>query len=112
MRRQKGKTVSVNRGASSDDKKPGERTSLSEAEQKLRIRSLLPVTLDYDAFESPANMKRLLADLTVWILAGRIHHRQASACRALVTAWIGVDEHERLDKIEGRVKALEGVKQH
>jgi hypothetical protein len=90
-------------------KKPDERTtsSLSEAERKLRIRSMLPVTLDYEPFASPVNMKRLLADLTIWILAGRIHHRQASACRALVQAWIGVDEHERLDGIEQRVKELE-----
>jgi len=51
-------------------------------------------------------MKRLLADLTTWILAGRIHHRQASACRALVQAWIGVDEHQRLDSLEKRIEQL------
>jgi len=89
---------------------PSPMSEVTLAERKLRVRSMLPVTLDYEPFTSPANMKRLLADLTTWILAGRIHHRQASACRALVTAWIGVDEHERLDKIEERVKALEEVK--
>ena len=89
---------------------PSPMAEVTLAERKLRVRSMLPVTLDYEPFTSPANMKRLLSDLTTWILAGRIHHRQASACRALVTAWIGVDEHERLDKIEERVKALEEVK--
>ena len=72
---------------------------------------MLPVTLDYEPFASPGNMKRLLADLTTWILAGRIHHRQASACRALVQAWIGVDEHEVLPQLEKRIEQLEG-KQH
>jgi hypothetical protein len=119
MRKQKVKPVARRRNNQTEtaSRKPEERTSsatssLSDAERKLRIRSMLPVTLDYSPFESPANMKRLLADLAVWILAGRIHHRQASACRALVQAWIGVDEHERLDKIEERVRMLEGANQH
>jgi len=110
MKKQK-RGVSKGPGAtsvSSGGPPSGER--MVEVERKLRIRSMLPVTLEYEPFASPANMKRLLADLATWILAGRIHHRQASACRALVQAWIGVDEHERLDTIEERVKTLEGVK--
>lgn len=52
-------------------------------------------------------MKRLLGDLTHWILEKRIHHRAASACRGLMQAWIRVDEHERLDLLEARVTAIE-----
>ena len=115
MKRQKGKAVAdhigESRGVNPPDKKPGERTSLSETEQKLRVRSMLPVTLDYEPFESPATMKRLLRDLTVWILAAKIHHRAASACRGLLRAWIDVDLHEKLPALEKRIEALEG-KQH
>lgn len=42
--------------------------SLSEVEARLRVRSLMPQTLDYDPFESPANTKRLLLDLVTWTL--------------------------------------------
>lgn len=101
MARQKGKAAS---------KHPGERTSLSEAERKLRIRTLLPVTLDYEPFESPASMKRLLRDLTVWVLAAKIHHRAASACRQLLRTWIEVDLHEKVPELEERIKVLEEAK--
>jgi hypothetical protein len=57
-------------------------------------------------------MKRLLADLTRLVLAKKVHHRTASCCRALLHEYMAVDEHERLDKIEERIEALEGVKQH
>jgi len=98
MKKEKSKTPS---------KKPDERTtpSLSEAERKLR--SMLPIELDYEPFESPASMKRLLRDLTVWILACRIHHRAASACRGLLRAWIDVDLHEKIPQLERRIEALE-----
>jgi len=112
MRKQKRSVSRAPKAASGSSGGSPSGAPLSEVERKIRIRSLLPVTLEYEPFASPVNMKRLLADLTTWILAGRIHHRQASACRALVQAWIGVDEHERFDKIEDRVKALEAVKQH
>ena len=108
MKRQKGKVVAEYRGVNSATGiKPGERTSLSETEQKLRVRSMLPVTLDYEPFESPATMKRLLRDLTVWILAAKIHHRAASACRGLLRAWIDVDLHEKVPELEKRIEQLE-----
>ena len=79
----------------------------SDVERKLRVRSLLPLTLDYEPLESPANMKRLLGDLTRWVLERRIHHRAASACRGLIQCFIAVDEHEILEALEKRVKSLE-----
>jgi hypothetical protein len=88
-------------------RKPDERVSLSAAEQKLRIRTLLPVTLDYEPFESPATMKKFLRDLTVLVLAAKIHHRAASACRQLLRTWIEVDLHEKVPELEERIKVLE-----
>jgi len=86
---------------------------MSEVERKLRVRSMLPVSLDYEPFESPATMKRLLRDLTVWVLAAKIYHRAASACRGLLRTWIDVDLHEKLPQLEERIEQLEkdrGVK--
>ncbi len=85
--------------------------TVSEAERQLRVRSMLPVRLDYDPFENPDAMKRLLSDLANLILAGKLHHRAASAVRLLVAGWIEVDEHQRLDAIEKRVEELEKAKQ-
>ena len=47
-------------------------------------------------------MKRLLHDLTLWVLSGRLFHRQASTVRGLIQQWIRVDEHSRLDEIDER----------
>lgn len=85
--------------------------SAAEVERRLRIHSLLPsispISLEYEPLESTGNMKRLLADLTHWVLEKRIHHRQASACRALIHECIAVEEFEKLPDLEKRVKALE-----
>jgi hypothetical protein len=76
----------------------------------VRLRSLMPQTLDYDPFESSANTKRLLLDLVTWTLAGKIHHRLASTIRNLVGMYIRIDEHEKLDAIEQRLTELEKAK--
>ena len=81
--------------------------SLGEVEARLKLRSLMPQTLSYDPFESPANTKRLLLDLVTWTLAGKIHHRLAGTIRNLIGMYIKVDEHERLDSIEERLGELE-----
>lgn len=80
---------------------------LGEVEARLRVRSLMPVELSYDPFEDGESMKRLLGDLTVWVLSGRVFHRQAGTVRNLIQQWIRVDEHERLDRLEKRIEALE-----
>jgi len=89
--------------------------SAAEVERRLRIHSLLPsmtpISLEYEPLESTGNMKRLLADLTNWVLEKRIHHRQASACRALIHEYIAVEEFEKLPDLERRLKALEEAKQ-
>ena len=66
-----------------------------------------PIVLRYEPLESTKNMKRLLRDLTKWILEKRIHHRQASACRALLHEYLAVEEFERLPQLEARIKVLE-----
>ena len=81
--------------------------SLSDAERKLRVWSLLPIELEYDPFEDAVSLKRLLADLASLVLQGRLHHRAASAVRLLVLGWIAVDEHQRLDAVEARLTELE-----
>jgi hypothetical protein len=92
-------------------RKPGARKpGVSEVERRLRLRSMLPTELTYDPFESASSMKRLLSDLTKLVLAKKVHHRTASCCRALIHEYMAVDEHERLDKIEERLRALEEVK--
>jgi hypothetical protein len=94
-------------------KKPSARKpGLSEVERRLRVMSLLPTQLSYDPFESTSNMKKLLADLVRLVLLKKIHHRTASCVRSLVHEYMAVDEHERLDKIEERIRVLEEVKQH
>lgn len=80
---------------------------LSEVEARLRVRSLMPQTLDYDPFANGANTKRLLFDLVTWTLAGKIHHRLAGTIRNLIGMYIKVDEHARLDSIEQRLSELE-----
>lgn len=84
---------------------------ISDVERRLRVRSMLPIQLDYDPFKDSEALKRLLSDLAGWVLAGRIHHRVAGAIRGLVKQWIEVDEHSRLDEIEKRIEELE-AKQH
>lgn len=86
---------------------PSPMSEVALAERKLRVRSMFPVTLEYEPFESPASMKRLLRDLTVWILAAKIHHRAASACRGLLRTWIDVDLHEKVPELEKRIEQLE-----
>ena len=85
--------------------------TLSEAEKRLRVRSMMPVELDYDPFADSASMKRFLGHLTDLVLQGRIHHRAASACRLLVLGWVAVDEHERMEALERRIEELEKMKQ-
>ena len=68
---------------------------------------MMPQTLTYDPFESPANTKKLLFDLVTWVLAGKIHHRLAGTIRNLVGMWVKVDEHEKLVEIEERLTKLE-----
>ena len=80
---------------------------MSDVERRLRVRSMLPIDLEYEPFESTQSMKRLLRDLTVWVLAAKIHHRAASACRGLLRAWIDVDLHEKVPELERRVEVLE-----
>lgn len=82
-------------------------SSVGEVEVRLRLRSLMPQTLDYDPFESPGNTKRLLLDLVTWVLAGKIHHRLAGTIRNLIGMWVKVDEYEKLPELEKRVEALE-----
>jgi len=88
-------------------KRGGSPSSLTEVEARLRLRSLMPQTLDYDPFESPANTKRLLLDLVTWVLAGKIHHRLAGTIRTLIGMWVKVDEYEKLPEIEKRLAELE-----
>ena len=71
---------------------------------------MLPIELDYDPFSTPENMKKLLGDLTIWVLSGRVFHRQASTVRGLIQQWIRLDEHEKLDAIEQRLSELEKAK--
>jgi hypothetical protein len=63
--------------------------------------------LSYDPFESPASMKRLLADVCLAVLEGRLWPRQASVARALVRGWINVDEYASIPALEARIRALE-----
>ena len=84
---------------------------MSEAEKRLRVRSLMPVQLDYDPFADAASMKKFLGNLTDLVLQGRIHHRAASACRLLVLGWVAVDEHEKMEQLERRIEELEKAKQ-
>ena len=56
-------------------------------------------------------MKRLLADLTRWVLEKRIHHRQAATVRGLIQMWIHVDEHSRFDDLEKRISELEKARE-
>jgi hypothetical protein len=86
-------------------------SSLGEVEARLRLRSLMPQTLDYDPFENPANTKRLLLDLVTWVLAGKIHHRLAGTIRNLIGMWVKVDEYEKLPELQKRIEALESQKQ-
>ena len=100
-------------GRTARNRRPHERSqstadSVSQVEAKLRIRSMLPIeNIGYDPFADSSSMKKFLADLVAWVLAGRIFHRQASVCRGLVQQWIRVDEHEKLDEIERRLTELE-----
>jgi hypothetical protein len=71
---------------------------------------MLPIQLEYDPFQDSASMKRLLADLAKFVLRGEIHHRTASAVRGLVKQWLEVDEHQRMDELEGRIEELEREK--
>jgi len=84
------------------------------AERRLRVRSMLPIDLGYEPFESTQSMKQFLGDLTVWVLAAKIHHRAASACRGLLRTWIEVDLHEKVPELEKRIEQLEAkaVKEH
>jgi hypothetical protein len=100
MRRSKRSPVSA--GSSG-----GSPSVLSEAERRLRVRAMLPVSLDYEPFESPATMKRLLRDLVVWVLGAKIHHRTASAVRGLLRAWIDLESFEKIPQLEERIKQLE-----
>jgi hypothetical protein len=68
---------------------------------------MLPIDLGYDPFQDVQSMKRLLRDLTIWVLAAKIHHRAASACRGLLRTWIDVDLHEKVPELEKRIEALE-----
>ena len=88
-----------------------EQLTPKEAEYRLRVRSLMPITLGYDPFETPANMKRLLGDLASLVLEGKVHHRAASAVRGLMKQWLEVDEHERIDDLEKRIQELEAKRQ-
>ena len=74
---------------------------------KNAVRMFLPLVLDYDPYQSPANMKRLIGDLTSGILLGTLHHRAASACRGLLRTWIDVDLHEKVPQLEARIEVLE-----
>jgi hypothetical protein len=71
---------------------------------------MLPIELDYDPFLGPENMKKLISDLTVWVLSGRVFHRQASTVRGLIQQWIKLDEHQKLDGLERRLSELEQAK--
>lgn len=71
------------------------------------VRVYLPLVLNYDPYESPAAMKRLIADLTNGVLLGTLHHRAASACRGLLRTWIDVDLHEKVPDLERRIEQLE-----
>jgi len=95
------------RGSSRSRVGAGGSPSVSDVERRLRVRSMLPIDLEYEPFESTQSMKRLLRDLTVWVLAAKIHHRAASACRGLLRAWIDVDLHEKVPELERRVEVLE-----
>lgn len=76
-----------------------------------RVGSVLsggtPIVLTYEPLADTKSMKRLLADLTKWVLQRKIHHRLASTCRGLIETFIELDEHERLDDLERRIKELE-----
>jgi len=101
------------RASSRSSASSGGSPSVSDVERRLRVRSMLPIDLEYEPFESTQSMKRLLRDLTVWVLARRIHHRAASAVKGLLRTWIDVDLHEKLPELEKRIEELEkarGVK--
>jgi hypothetical protein len=67
--------------------------------------------LDYDPYESPKMMKKLVHDLTLGVLEGRLAHRVASACRGLLRTWIDVDLHEKVPELERRVSELERARE-
>jgi hypothetical protein len=71
----------------------------------------MPQELTYDPFESPANMRKLLLDLTTWTLAMKIHHRLAGTCKNLLGMWLKIDEHEKLEAIEERLAKLEAERE-
>lgn len=69
--------------------------------------SLPKLALDYDPFTDSASLKRLLKDLALGLLQGRLYPRQASTVRSLVGMWVRVDEHAKLEALEARIEALE-----
>ena len=66
-----------------------------------------PIVLTYEPLADTKSMKRLLGDLTKWVLERKIHHRLASTCRGLIETFIELDEHERVDRLEERIVKLE-----
>ena len=66
--------------------------------------------LDYDAFADSGSLKRLLKDLALAVLSGKISTRQAGSVRSLVSAWIRLDEHGRIERLEKKIKTLEEKK--
>lgn len=110
MKRSRGSSRrSVGSGGSPKRMRGGQRGNRNAA------RVYLPLVLNYDPYESPAAMKRLIGDLTEGVLRGTLHHRSASAVRSLVRVWIDVDLHEKLPELEKRIEVLEKqreAKQH
>jgi len=68
------------------------------------------LNLEYDPFVDSASLKRLLKDLALGILQGRLYPRQASTVRSLVGMWVRVDDHALLEQLERRITALEVAK--
>jgi hypothetical protein len=64
-------------------------------------------TLDYDPFQDPDSIQRLIHDLSISVMDGSLLPKQASVIRSLIAVWIKVDEHKRIDRLELRVKAIE-----
>jgi hypothetical protein len=63
--------------------------------------------LSYDPFQTPENMKRLLRDVCLAVLEGRLWPRQASVARALVKGWISIEEYAKIPELERRIAELE-----
>lgn len=80
------------------------RGSSSSSRKRKTIGGL---ALDYDPFESSDAMKRLVKDVTLGVLSGQVYPKVGAVVKGMVAAWIKVDEHARLDKIEKRLKAIE-----